>query len=361
MNKKHSGDRPRALFVLSSTNRRGAEIQAMTIATGLANRGFDIRTAALAPGTHGDQLDVPTLGPTARSLATLRALRRGAHDVDVVVAYGSSTLPACALALFGTGVPFVYRNIGDPGDWVRGRIHQARTGVLMRRAAHVAALWPGAAESITKLYGVRPAHVSVISNARDSQGWNVPNDDERSAARARFAIPSEASCVALIGALAEEKQFDVALRAIARLPATYVVVAGDGPSRQQLEELSQTELPDRVQFLGQIADVRVVLHAADVVVLSSRTEGLPGILIEAAYCGVPAVATDVGGVREIIDDSQTGRVVAAGDVESLAKAIIEVLGRRDQMGRAARERCIDRFDIGPALAKWEALLRTVSR
>ena len=115
MNKsERSGDRTRALFVVSSTNRRGAEIQAMTIATGLATRGFDIRTAALTAGTHGDQLDVPTLGPTARSLPTLRALRRGAHDVDVVVAYGSSTLPACALALFGTGVPFVYRNIGDP-------------------------------------------------------------------------------------------------------------------------------------------------------------------------------------------------------------------------------------------------------
>ena len=90
-------------------------------------------------------LPMTVLGRRRLGLSTLRRLRQAAHGVDVVIAYGSSTLPACVIALASSSTPFVYRNISDPGYWVRNRLHRAVTGFQYRRAAMVVALWPGAA------------------------------------------------------------------------------------------------------------------------------------------------------------------------------------------------------------------------
>ena len=91
-------------------------------------------------------LPLPVLGRRRLGLRTLWRLRRAARDADVVIAYGSSTLPACVIALAGRSTPFVYRNISDPGYWVRNRLHQAVTGFQYRKATLIVALWKGAGE-----------------------------------------------------------------------------------------------------------------------------------------------------------------------------------------------------------------------
>jgi glycosyltransferase involved in cell wall biosynthesis len=116
-----------------------------------------------------------------------------------------------------------------------------------------------------------------------------------------------------------------------------------------------------VQFLGTVADIVAVLHATDVIALTSRTEGLPGSLIEAGLCGVPAVATDVGGVRDIVVDRVTGRVVPVGDVDEIVRALSFVFERRAELGSAARDHCVRHFGVDVALDAWEALLRTAGR
>ena len=88
----------------------------------------------------------------------------------------------------------------------------------------------------------------------------------------------------------------MAIAAIARLPDHLLVVAGDGPLRHEAERLAAAEAPGRVMFLGEVGDVIPVLHAVDAVVITSEAEGMPGVAIEAALCGLPVVATDVGAV-----------------------------------------------------------------
>ena len=107
-------------MVISSTARRGAELEGVALAEQLRAAGRPADVVALAAG---GALEVPVLGRRPLGISTLRALRRRARHRRVVIAYGSSTLPACATALAGTGVPFVYRSIGDPAAWVRGRVH----------------------------------------------------------------------------------------------------------------------------------------------------------------------------------------------------------------------------------------------
>ncbi len=285
----------RVLLVTASSRRRGAEIQATQLAPRLAGLGWTVEIVSLHSGTDGQELDVPALGSRRLGPRTLLALRARAKKADIVVAYGSATLPACAAALAGTGVPFLYRNISDPTHWLRGPLHRTVTRAQYRRAAGVVALWPGAADSLVRHLGVDPDRVTVIPNARDPEEFRPPTDDERLAARDRYGL-GDGPVVAFIGAASPEKRLDLAIDTVAQLPDHTLLVAGGGAGLADARRHAQAVLGDRAVFLGEVDDVRPVLYASDVVLITSDVEGMPGVAIEAALCGVPVVATPVGAI-----------------------------------------------------------------
>jgi glycosyltransferase involved in cell wall biosynthesis len=288
----------KVLVVLASANRRGAEIEGTELARQLSARGAEAHVVALAPSTGAVSLDVEVLGAAPLSKDTLRALRRRAKGHDVVIAYGSTTLPACAIALLGSRVPFVYRSIGDPTQWSRGGLHRLRTALLFHRAKRVVALWPEAGEAIGRLYRVPAKRIAVIPNARDEAHFRPPTDTERAEARARFGVPDDAKVVAFVGALSTEKRPLLAIEAAMLVDGAHLLIAGDGPLRSEVEAAAANH-GDRVHVLGSLPDVVPVLWASDVLLNTSSTEGMPGSLIEAAMCGLPIVATDVGAVRSM--------------------------------------------------------------
>ncbi len=224
---------PRVLIVISSANRRGAELEGIELAAELSTNGTPASVVALAPSATGVAVDAEIIGDRPLSIGTIRELRRRARSVDVVVAYGSSSLPACAIALLGSGVPFVYRSIGDPGRWVRGRLHRLRTALLFHRARHVVALWPEAALSIVRLYRVLERRVTVIPNARSSDRFRPASATERSDARAALGVSSDERVVVFVGALSEEKRPLLAIEAVMAVDGLLLLVAGDGPLRPE--------------------------------------------------------------------------------------------------------------------------------
>ena len=117
--------------------------------------------------------------------------------------------------------------------------------------------------------------------------------------------------IAFIGTLSGEKRIDLAIAAIAKLPDHVLVVAGDGPLRHEAERQAAAEAPGRVMFLGEVRDVIPILHAVDAVVITSEAEGMPGVAIEAALCGLPVVATD--GRRPARDAVRHHRRAGPGD------------------------------------------------
>jgi glycosyltransferase involved in cell wall biosynthesis len=306
----------RLLLVTASARRRGAEIQATQLAPRLVAFGWDVDIAALHLGTDGIALDVPVLGRRRLGVSTLVALRRRARRADVVVAYGSATLPACALALAGTGVPFLYRSISDPAHWLRGPLHRRVTRVQYRRAAWVVALWPGAAERLVSDLGIRRDRIAVIPNARDPDELRPPSAEERMTARTRYGL-GDRPVVAFVGAVSVEKRLDLAIDTVARLPDHTLLVAGDGAGLAAARRLALDQLGDRAVFVGEVDDVRPVLHATDVVLITSDVEGMPGVAIEAALCGVPVVSTPVGAVPSL------PWVRIGNDVDSLAQAVLD--------------------------------------
>lgn len=350
---------PRVLILLNTTARRGAELQGGALARSLQQRGVDVDLVALS-SSEGLTTDVPPLSDGALGPTVLRRLRERARDADVVLAYGSRTLAACAASLAVSRTPFIYRGIGDPLSWARGRLHRMRTAALYSRASRVVVLWPGAAESVRRLYRVPTDRLSVIPNARD-QGLFVPaTADERQAARARLGLRDRPT-VAYLGSLAPEKQVDRAITAAALLPEIELVVAGDGPERSSLERLTRLERISNVHFLGAVADPVSVMHAADVVVLSSRTEGMPGVVIEAGLCGLPSVTTDVGAVRELVQDGESGVILGDDSAHAIAAGLERALLAREEMGSRARAHMQSTFSWEHVTPQWQATLSEFAR
>jgi glycosyltransferase involved in cell wall biosynthesis len=138
--------------------------------------------------------------------------------------------------------------------------------------------------------------------------------------------PGEPPVVISVGRLSVQKDFGTLLRAFARIGdrrPSRLVILGEGPERPALESLvRELRLEDVVSLPGWVPNPYPLMRAAGVYVLSSRWEGLPSVVIEALYCGVPIVATDcLSGPREILADGRYGKLVPVGDVDELARAI----------------------------------------
>jgi glycosyltransferase involved in cell wall biosynthesis len=179
----------------------------------------------------------------------------------------------------------------------------------------------------------------VIHNAVDVQGAPV-------------ADPGGAEPLLVsVGRLKYPKDFPTLLDAAARLAGRRFTleVVGDGPERPELESRhAELALDGRVRLGGERGDVPELLARADVVVLSSRSEGLPVSVIEAMAAGLPVVASSVGGLPELVADGETGILVPAGDAVALADALARLLDDpelRRSYGAAARRRALERFDL----------------
>lgn len=346
------------LQVIASDDRRGAEIFAVDLHAALLERGRAVRTLALAPGAGASSLDVPFLGTRAFGPATLLALRREAASCGHVVAHGSSALPASALATAPGRGRFVYRSIGDPSFWRRTAARRWRVRLLLERARLVVTLWPGAADTLAA-HGLDRRRVVVIPNAVPAGRFPPVTARARAAARAGcrpLRSLGDTPVILCMGSLSTEKRVDLAILAVARLPDAHLVVVGDGPLRAQLQRLASVAAPARVHFLGATADSAGALALADVVVLSSDTEGIPAVLIEAGMSGLPVVSTDVGGIREVVVPHVTGLVVPPGDVPALTAALRRAIEDPPPAAGTARAICTARFDIGVVAAAWDELL-----
>ena len=161
---------------------------------------------------------------------------------------------------------------------------------------------------------------------------------DRDAARASLGIPEGAIAVMAIGRLVPIKRIDRLLRAVASAvedePAIRLYLVGDGGERLALEALATSlGIRDRVTFVGWATDTPTWYAAADVVALTSDREGTPLALIEAAGAGRPTVATDVGGVADIVENGKSGIVVSANDEGALAGALVRLASDSDLRSR----------------------------
>ena len=192
------------------------------------------------------------------------------------------------------------------------------------------------------------------------------SQDQREAIRSELGIPLAADVVGIVGSITPRKGYEVlaeAAPAIAGdLPSVYFLAAGgslDG-GKEYVEHvrslISSAGLQKRFVWCGYRKDVETVIAAMDVLVLPSRSEGLPRTVIEALACGKSAVATDVGGVREIIVSSVHGQVIDVDDSQALADAVRKILmaNLRDPASAESRKAYVKRkFSLNAYVRNFE--------
>jgi len=188
--------------------------------------------------------------------------------------------------------------------------------------------------------GVDESKVRLIQNGIDLRPFVTMRADDDQVER---GLPLR---VGLVGRLSPEKGVDLFIRAAAQvlldIPSARFEIVGDGPLHAELQLLiEELKLTSNVFLLGRCIDMAGFYQSLDLLVSSSRHEGLPIALLEGMASGLPLVATAVGAVPSLVLDGETGRLVPANDVSELAKNILELLDTselRRQYGEAARKR-----------------------
>jgi glycosyltransferase involved in cell wall biosynthesis len=288
----------------------------------------------------------------------VRLLRR--HRIDIVQTHDAQTRRIAVIASALTGVPHVTSVHGwisnnrkeDAAKWLDVKV--------IRHADAVIAV-SDRLRSDLEAGGVEPATITVLHNAIVLDDYRIP--PVTAADGADLDRPVDRPVVSIVGRLSPEKGHAVFLEA-ARLVANEVpgvrfLVVGEGPLRQSLTARTQElGLGAQVEFTGHRSDLADIYGMTDVLVISSFTEGVPNVLLEAFAYSKPAVATAVGGVPEVLRDGETGRLVAPGDAAAIAARVVELLKdprERRRMGRAGRLAVEQYFDFATRTRALERL------
>jgi len=218
--------------------------------------------------------------------------------------------------------------------------------------------------------GIRPDKLITIYNGIDLNEFSPnPNQEETEEAKRELGITPSHKVVGTVGHLEEEKGCEYLLRAAAQVSVqdekVIFLLVGDGSQRAKLETLAQDlGISSQVMFMGHRNDVPKLLSVMDVFVLPSLYEGLPNALLEALAACRPVVATQVGGIPEVVADGETGILIPPRDPGALAGAICALLKDRErarEMGMAGRKRVERLFSVETMVAKTEALYEELTR
>lgn len=337
---------------------RGGEQQASYLIRGLAALGHTCVIAGRPEGAflkadHGVAAMVRVPAPfrgeldiaTAWTLA--QAVRR--HAIDVLHAHSSHahTMACLARTIARRGKVVVHRRVDfAPKRHLLNRIKYALPDRFIAVCQRVA--------EVLYEFGVPRRKVSVAYSSIDLQRFDVKPLD-----RTQLGIPEDAPLLGNVAALAGHKDhanlLDAMPLVLREIPGLRLVIAGEGERRGDIEaRIARLGLSSCVTLLGHRDDVPRLLQTLDAFVLSSYAEGIGGAAIEALACGRPVVATDAGGVGEIVQNEQTGLLVPARNAQALANAIVRIFRDRALAARLAangRALVADRFTVDTMIDK----------
>ena len=242
-----------------------------------------------------------------------------------------------------------------------GAVKQNLYRGLERRLAHSSDRLIGVSQTtvddLVRL-GIGPRErFRVIPLGLDLSRYDSVSGEARLVLRRQLGLEDSDVLVAFVGRVVPIKRLDVLIRAVGLADdargTLHLAVVGDGESRDELERLAMSlRIRSQVHFLGYRRDLPCVFAASDIAGLSSDNEGTPVSLIEAGAAGLPAVATQVGGVGEVVTPA-SGLLVPRGDAEALAKALNRLASDpagRARMGAVAREHVRGRFALDRLMA-----------
>lgn len=249
----------------------------------------------------------------------------------------------------------------------KARLYLELERALARVSDRLLGVSQATVDDLVRLGVAAPEKFRVLPLGLDLEPLAEVDEALREGSRGELGVAADEILLIFVGRVVPIKRLDVLLRALASAretdPRIRLALVGDGEERSGLErQAAELGIARDVLFLGYRRELRPLFAAADFAVLSSDNEGTPVSLIEAAAAGLPAVATDVGGVREVVGE-ETGIVVPPGDAGALAQGILRMAGdaaHREHRGRAARNRTLRRYSAQRLLGDVDSLYRELT-
>lgn len=327
------------LHINTERGWRGGERQTLWLAQELSRRGHT-NTVACRPGEPlaeaAGRAGVPVLPihPVVEfdifSARKIRSRLRAQPPVSIVHAHTGHAVGLGALAVRGTGKPFVAtRRVDFPlGRFLGSRWKYGRVDGFAAISSAVAA------QAVDG--GVPREKIVVIPSGIDPSGY--PRVQDRESLRQKHGFSGEDLLIVTVGALVPHKDHATFLRAARRVSDSYpqatFLIVGEGPLRPSLESLSrEMGLGDRILFLGHRPEVLEYTAMADLFVFSSAEEGLGTALLDALVIGVPTAATAAGGIPDIYGGKDARELTPPGDADALAANMCSVLGNPEERAR----------------------------
>jgi glycosyltransferase involved in cell wall biosynthesis len=373
------GPRLRVLHVISSLGVGGAQRQLAELVNRTPPDRFDVEVLVLgrADGEFSrawlarDDVRVtflrswPLMGAAVREVQQHCA--RGRFDIVHTWLFMANAIGVAGARL--AGVPRVIASVRNLSLWKRTWYRQwwfRPADVLLSRAADVVTVNATALVPDHAAWAHLPAsRIQVIHNGLDPSGFLREAGDARQAVRDAAGLPADALVVGTTGRLAPEKDHQTFLRIVRNLrrlrPSVRGVIVGDGALRDALEaEAARVGVEGSVVFLGERRDARRLMAGFDLFVLPSAIEGFPNVLLEAAFLGVPSIASRVGGSADVLPGDGVS-FDATFDVGDDGRATEEALRLLDDRAAGAdhaartRGRALEFFTADRMASAWLSL------
>lgn len=366
--------RRRVLHVITTFGVGGAQVQLAELLARTPPDRYDV--AVLALDRHDGNFSRQWLrgheatiryaaawpSPTLVTLEIARECRRGRYDLVHTWLFMANVVGAAGARL--GGVPRIIGSVRNLSLWKRTWYRQwwyRLADALATRVADVVTVNAGAlVADHARWTWFSAGRLEVVHNGLDPAAVVNGTDGARDGLRMELRLAADTPLVGTVGRLAPEKDHETFIRAFARAraeqPALHGVIAGDGELRPALTRLAgELGVADALHFLGARRDSRRIIAGLDVFALTSRIEGFPNVLLEAAFLGVPAVATGVGGAADLLDPDD---LAAPGDIDAIARRLAARVARPEAArfhAASTRRRALEQFTAEHTTVRWLAL------
>jgi len=355
----YAAGRVRVVEVLATGTNGGAQEHVFGLLTRIDPRRYDVHVVSLSPGSSVRKLaregiPVAVIDEPDDAIAT-GALAALLTDLRPDVIHNHMY----RAELVGTRAAIALGEVGRPRPYIVSTVHSSRIRseedryvlrLLTPRMDRLIAVSRSIAEKL-RHEGRDTAPISLIHNGVDLSRYD--QQEPCCTLREEYDLPADGPIVGVVARLEPEKGHPTLLEAwplvVAAVPDATLLVVGEGSRREALEAMAlELGVADRVVFTGRRDDMPAVTAALDVAVLPSYREALGLSVLEAMALSRPVVASNVGGIPEMIDDGRTGLLVPPHDAEALAAAIIRLLRDHplaDTLARAGHDLVHQRFCI----------------
>ncbi len=253
----------------------------------------------------------------------------------------------------------------------RGTVEDKKFNILLQRflwgfADKVLSVSEAHRKKVTNIIRFPHEQIKAIVNGVDTERF-FPNPEIKERMRKTLGLKKKSICIGTVGSLRLVKNQSLLINACSMILDHFehveVLIVGEGPLEPKLiQEVQTLGLSEKIHFAGAQPNIPEILNALDVFVLPSLSEGMPNVVLEAMACGLPVIATAVGGTPEVVEDGKSGILIASEDELHLVQALREMIQNHEKrlaFGIEGRRRVLSRFSLKKMVLEYQELYESL--